>query len=131
MFLTPKTRSILAAIALSALGTQMALADKVTILTPEPAAVTDIPADAVRINIAKMKYDTPEVTIKSGRTVTWVNTETMPHNVAFRAGMIGDGKLDGAMLKRDETYSITFNEPGTYDYFCTPHPFMKGKVIVE
>ena len=131
MFLTAKTRTILAAIALSALGAQAALADKITIVTPEAASVAEIPADAVRVNIAKMKYDAPEVTIKAGQTVTWVNEEMMPHNVAFKAGMIGDAKLDGAMLKKDQAYSITFNEAGTYDYFCTPHPFMKGKVIVE
>ena len=55
----------------------------------------------------------------------------MPHNVAFKAGVVGDAKMDGAMMKKDQSYSITFNEAGTYDYHCTPHPFMKAKVIVE
>lgn len=126
-----KTRTMFAALALTALGTQMALADKISILTETPAPAAEAPADAVVINIAKMKYEQPEVTIKAGQTVTWINLEAMPHNVAFKAGMIGDAKLDGAMMKKDQSYSITFNEAGTYDYFCTPHPFMKGKVIVE
>lgn len=126
-----KTRTLLTAIALTAMGTQMALAEKITIVTEKPVAAAEAPADAVVVNIAKMKYETPEVTIKAGQTVTWINAEAMPHNVAFKAGVIGDAKMDGAMMKKDESYSITFNEAGTYDYFCTPHPFMKGKVIVE
>lgn len=131
MTLTRKTRTILAAIALSAMGTQMALADKIQILTEKPVAAAEAPADTVVINIAKMKYEQPEVTIKAGQTVTWVNTEAMPHNVAFQAGVVGDAKMDGAMMKKDQSYSITFNESGTFDYHCTPHPFMKGTVIVE
>lgn len=131
MTFTSKTRTILASLALSALGTQMALAEKISILTETPAPAAEAPADAIKVNIAKMKYDQPELTIKVGETVTWINTEAMPHNVAFQAGVVGDAKMDGAMLKKDQSYSITFNEVGTYDYHCTPHPFMKGKVIVE
>lgn len=126
-----KTRTLLTALALTALGSQMALADRISILTEAPAPATEAPADAVIVNIAKMKYETPEVTIKPGQTVTWINTEPMPHNVAFRAGVVGEAKMDAPMLKKDQSYSITFNEAGTYDYHCTPHPFMKGKVIVE
>lgn len=131
MTLASKTRTLLAALVLSGLGTQTALADKIAILTEKPAPATEAPANAVVVNIAKMKYETPEVTIEPGQTVTWINTEAMPHNVAFNAGVVGDDKMDAPMMKKDQSYSITFNEAGTYDYHCTPHPFMKGKVIVE
>ena len=131
MTFAAKTRALLTALALTALGTQMALADKISILTETAVPAAEAPADAVVVNIAKMKYEQPEVTIKPGQTVTWINTEAMPHNVAFKAGVVGDAKMDGAMMKKDQSYSITFNEAGTYDYHCTPHPFMKAKVIVE
>ena len=126
-----KTRAVLAVLALVAGGAGPALADKVEILTPDVAPAAEAPADAVVVKIDKLKYEPAEVTIKAGQTVTWINAEAMPHNIAFQAGVIGDAKLDGAMMKKDQSYSVKFNDAGTYDYHCTPHPFMKGKVIVE
>jgi plastocyanin len=35
------------------------------------------------------------------------------------------------MLKQDDTFSITFEEAGAFDYYCAPHPYMKGRVVVE
>ena len=127
-----KTRSLLAALALATFGATAAFAaDKASVVSETAVAASEAPADAVIVNIAKMKYETPEVTIKVGQTVTWINKEAMPHNVDFAAGLVGDTQLIGAMLKKDQAYSITFNEAGTYDYHCSPHPFMRGKVIVE
>ena len=94
-------------------------------------APCDPPPAAVVVHIDKMKYDAPEVTVKAGDTVVWVNQEAMPHNVAFKKGVVGEDAFKGAMLKKGEAYAITFDAAGTYDYTCTPHPFMRGKVIVE
>ena len=127
-----KTRSFLAALAIATLGATSAMsADKVTVPSEAAIAAADIPADAVVVNISKLKYETPEITVKTGQTVVWVNKDTMPHNVEFPAGVAAEAALQGAMLKKDQAYSVTFNEAGTYNYFCTPHPFMRGKVIVE
>ncbi|GGF79808.1 hypothetical protein GCM10011402_35530 [Paracoccus acridae] len=125
-------RSILGALALSAIGATGAWAqEKITVPTEEGVAATEVPADAIVVNIAKMKYQTPELTIKTGDTVYWINNEVMPHNVAFKKGVVDEGEFRGDMLGKDEAYAITFNEAGTFDYFCTPHPFMRAKVIVE
>lgn len=128
---TITARSFLAAVAFLALGAGAASAAKIDILTEAPAPAAEAPAEGATVVIDKMKYQTPEITIKAGDTVTWVNAEAMPHNVAFKAGVVDEAKLDGAMLKKDQSYTIRFNEAGTYDYHCTPHPFMKAKVIVE
>ena len=89
------------------------------------------PAAAV-VQIDKLKYLTPEVKIKAGESVTWTNLEVMPHNVHFVAAKIGaDKDLMGAMLTAKQSYTVKFNTPGTYDYHCTPHPFMRAKVVVE
>lgn len=127
--LSQKTRAVLAALAVFAASP--ALADKAEVLTPTAVPSAEAPADAVVVTIDKMKYGPAEVTIKAGQTVTWINAEAMPHNVAFQAGVISEAKLDGAMMKKDQSFSMTFAETGTYDYHCTPHPFMKGKVVVE
>ncbi len=125
-------RSALAAIALAAICAGGAFAqDRITVPSETPVAAADVPADAIVVHIDKMKYDTPELTIKAGDTVYWVNKEVMPHNIAFKKGIVGEDAFRGEMLTKDQAYSITFDEAGTFDYFCTPHPFMRGKVIVE
>ncbi|MDO5705179.1 MAG: amicyanin [Paracoccus sp. (in: a-proteobacteria)] len=120
-----KARSLLAAITLTLTAATGAwAADKVEVLdaVPEGGAV---------VEIDKLKYLTPEITIKAGETVTWTNLEVMPHNAHFIGGVVGDEALQGPMLKKGESWTVRFNEAGTYDYHCTPHPFMRGKVIVE
>ena len=122
-FLT-KTRTLLAATAIALTAAGGALAAGFELLD-------EAPEDAVIVNIDKMKYETPAVTIKAGEAVTWINNEVMPHNVHFLAGVVTEDAVRGEMLKKGESWSARFNEPGTYDYHCTPHPFMRGKVVVE
>src|SRR5690606_8407639 len=125
-------RSALAAVLLSAVSATGAFAqDKIAVLTQAPVAVAEVPADAIVVNIDKMKYDVPELTVQAGDTVYWVNKEVMPHNVAFKKGVVGDDAFKGEMLKKDQAYAITFNAVGSYEYHCTPHPFMRAKVTVE
>ena len=125
-------RSALAAVALAAIGATAAFAqDRITLPSETPVPAAEVPTGAIVVNIDKMKYDAPEVTIKAGETVYWINNEVMPHNIAFKKGVVGDEAFRGEMLTRDQAFSITFDEAGTFDYFCTPHPFMRGKVIVE
>lgn len=82
-----------------------------------PAVETDILADA---------FADPRLEVAAGTTVTWVNTSPMPHQVVF-----DDAAIPGsAMLKQDDRFSVTFDEPGEYAYHCAPHPFMTGVVVV-
>jgi plastocyanin len=67
-----------------------------------------------------------EITVVPGTTVTWVNKEFMPHtivdtNKGFRS----------KTLAKDASFSFTFATAGEYDYLCSIHPNMKGKVIVK
>ncbi|MCK0197912.1 amicyanin [Ancylobacter sp. 6x-1] len=118
-------RSILFAAVLAALPLAAAHAGEAV------EVVTGATASAADVKIAKMKFQTPEVKIKVGETVTWTNTEPLPHNVHFKAGGPVEKDVEGPMLRANQTYSLKFNAPGTYNYICTPHPFMTGKVIVE
>lgn len=90
--------------------------------------------DVVDVDIQSMSFATPEVKIKAGQTVRWTNKEEgAAHNVHFRNGPAKTfAKARGPMLNLNEAYAVTFVQPGTYDYICTPHSaMMKGKVIVE
>lgn len=126
-----KSRSLLTAVMFAAFTATGALAaDKVT---PAEAVVaaTEVPEGAIVVNIDKMKYDNTDLKVKAGDTVVWINQEAMPHNVDFQPGVAAEKELKGPMLKKGESFSITFNEAGEFPYHCTPHPFMRGKVTVE
>ncbi|MBB5221913.1 amicyanin [Amaricoccus macauensis] len=131
MNLALTTRSLAVALTIALAGASGAAAADA--ITPGETQIpaSEAPADAVVVNIAKMKYETPDLKVAPGTTVVWVNQEAMPHNIAFQKGVVGDDAFEGAMLKKDEAYVVTFNEAGTYAYHCTPHPFMRGKVTVE
>jgi amicyanin len=77
----------------------------------------------VQATIASFSFPA-ELRIKKGDTVVWTNTDSMGHTVTgagFDSGIIAQGK----------TYTHTFTTTGTFDYHCTPHPSMVGKVVVE
>jgi nitrite reductase (NO-forming) len=61
-----------------------------------------------------------------GATVTWTNNDPgMTHTVTA-----ADGSFDSGMLAAGQSWSYTFDQPGDFDYICTPHPWMKGRVSV-
>jgi len=71
--------------------------------------------------------------VSSGTEVEWVNMDTVSHTVT--SGKVTDdhaGSLfDSGLIKNGADFKFTFTGTGTYDYFCTVHPWMTGKVIVE
>jgi len=71
------------------------------------------------------------ITIQSGQQVTWVNEDSAFHSVT--SGFYGSPTelFDSGHLDPFESYTVDFDETGTFDYFCTLHPWMKGQVIVE
>ena len=88
--------------------------------------------DKVRIgdNNSEYAYFPARTRVKAGTTVTFTNAGDIPHTAtAFDKGKIGD--WDTGALSKGDSKEITFKEPGTYFYICTPHPWMYGQVIVE
>jgi len=76
----------------------------------------------------KAQYFSPDpiiVVIGVNNTITWTNTDTVPHTVTSTTGLFDSGIIDRGM-----SWTFTFTSPGTFDYYCTLHPWMKGKVIV-
>jgi quinohemoprotein ethanol dehydrogenase len=88
--------------------------------------------DKVKIadNNVEYAYWPARTRIKAGTTVTFTNVGDVPHTAtAFDKGKVGN--WDTGPLNKGEAKAITFSEPGTYFYICTPHPWMYGQVIVE
>ena len=67
-----------------------------------------------------------------GGEVTWTNDDTAAHTVTSGDSTNGpDGKFDSSLIAAGKTFSFTFVEAGTYNYFCQVHPWMTGMVTVE
>lgn len=76
-------------------------------------------------------YIPSEITVKPGDSVTWQNQDVAFHSVTSGSYDAPTELFDSGHLDPDESYTLTFDEIGVQDYFCTLHPWMKGKVIVE
>src|SRR5215472_3792121 len=83
-------------------------------------------AQAAAIQIDNFHYTPPSLVVAPGTTVTWTNADDSPHTVREK-----DGKFKSAALDTDDTFSQTFAAPGEYEYFCSIHPYMTGKIVVK
>jgi len=80
----------------------------------------------VDVNIQGSAYVPAAITIDPGETVRWTNKDFLQHTVTSTSGL-----FDSGFLGMNQQFSYTFDEPGIYDYICTVHPFMAGKVTVR
>jgi len=78
------------------------------------------------VKIDNFNFTPPTLVIAPGTTVTWTNDDDSPHSVREK-----DGKFKSAALDTDDTFSQTFIAPGEFEYFCSIHPRMTGKVVVK
>ena len=67
--------------------------------------------------------------VKAGTVVTWINCE--PETIEPHTSTAEGGAWNSSFISPGTSYSHTFAGVGRFDYFCEPHPFMKGVVIVE
>ena len=86
---------------------------------------------AVRAEDATAKIDNftfvpARLTVKAGTTVTWRNADDIPHTVTSTTQLFKSKALD-----TEDSFSFTFTEPGTYQYFCSLHPRMTATMVVE
>ena len=88
-------------------------------------AQADGPASAVSID--NFTFVPQTLTVKAGTTVTWTNKDDIPHEIASANNAFTRSKA----MDTGDSYSHTFNTPGTYQYFCYLHPKMVGTIVVE
>jgi len=81
---------------------------------------------AATVKIDNFSFSPTTLEIKSGTTVTWTNADDIPHTVVSN-----DKVFKSKALDTDEKFSFTFDKPGTYPYFCSLHPKMTAKVVVQ
>lgn len=87
----------------------------------------EISGGTYKIDIKDFSFVIKELKIKKGETVVWTNKDDAKHTVTSDSG----NELNSRLLSKEEIYSHTFNTAGEFSYHCTPHPYMKAKIIVE
>jgi plastocyanin len=93
---------------------------------PMVAAVTPSTAKP-DVTITGFVFGPGKLTVAPGKSVTWVNTDDSPHQIA----LTGAGGTRSPILMKGQAYSQAFAAPGVYNYTCGLHPNMKGAVEVQ
>lgn len=92
-----------------------------------PGNSTQTQPQTYSVEIKNFAFAPSTLNVKVGDTVTWTNMDSASHTVTSDSG----GELASSSLSRGGTYSHTFTQAGTFEYHCSFHSGMSGKVIVE
>ena len=92
-----------------------------------PATGAESGAEAVTVEIRDFAYSPDPVVVPVGGTVTWTYRDTAPHTATAEDRDV----LQSGTLNQGESYSQTFDEADTYEYFCEFHSNMKGAIVVK
>ena len=91
-----------------------------------PADSTSVGRDTVVVTVRDFSFGPTRLEIKPGTTVSWINEGQVVHTATA-----DDRSFDTGEIQPGDRRSFTFSRAGTYPYNCTPHPFMKGEVVVR
>ncbi len=94
--------------------------------SPRHFAAAQQKTEATEVKIDNFSFGPSALTVPVGTTVTWTNRDDIPHTVVST-----DGAFKSKVLDTDDKFSFTFSKAGTYPYFCSIHPKMTAKVIVQ
>jgi|SRR5947207_2977536 len=83
-------------------------------------------ASSTEIKIDNFTFAPETLTVKAGTQITWTNHDDIPHTVVS-----DDKAFKSKALDTDEKFSFTPTRPGTYAYFCSIHPKMTAKLVVQ
>jgi plastocyanin len=100
------------------------VAESPTVAESPATAVSPVPAAAV--SIVDLSFEPATIEVDAGATLTWTNDDSIPHTVTARAE-----DFDSGVMMSGDSFSHTFETPGTYDYFCAVHPSMSATVVVR
>lgn len=84
------------------------------------------PSSGNSITIASFTFSPASLTIKAGTKVTWTNNDSVAHTVTA-----DKGTFDSGPLSTGQSFSFTFNSPGTYSYHCSIHRGMMATITVQ
>ncbi|MCX6757723.1 MAG: cupredoxin family copper-binding protein [Candidatus Nomurabacteria bacterium] len=99
---------------------------------PEPVVntntiTTNVAPLNASVSIKNFSFSPATLNVKTGTKVTWVNNDSVGHTVTSDT----NGIFDSGIISPGQSFSFTFVNAGSIGYHCTPHPMMKGNVVVE
>jgi plastocyanin len=94
--------------------------------SPSVKANDQLPAANAAVKIDNFVFSPQTITVPVGASVTWTNADDIPHTAVST-----DGVFKSKVIDTDEKFSYTFTKAGIYTYFCSIHPKMTGKVVVQ
>ena len=102
------------------------------LLVVSPAAAETVTVKMGADN-GMLAFQPANVTIKSGDTVKWENNKLPPHNIVFEDKALAAKSHSQLMFSPGEAYEVTFDNAGSYTYYCEPHrgAGMVGKITVQ
>jgi plastocyanin len=83
------------------------------------------PPGETHVGIDNFTFNPETITVRAGTKIEWENNDDIPHTVVETTG-----KFHSAALDTEDKFSFTFAQTGTFEYFCSLHPRMVGKVVV-
>jgi plastocyanin len=93
---------------------------------PQPSTPAAATKDSITAVVQDFMFRPARLEIAAGTTIVWTNGGQVVHTVSAE-----DGSFDSGPIEAGERRGITFSRPGTYPFHCTPHPFMRGEVVVR
>ena len=78
------------------------------------------------VTIQNMAFNPSTLNVQVGTTVTWINKDSVTHDVVSDTGLFTSGNLTNGM-----SYNYTFNQTGSFPYHCAIHPSMTGTIVVS
>ena len=97
------------------------------LLLHPPVKAGEAQTSATEVRVDNFTFGPDTVTVPVNSMVVWVNKDDIPHGIAWTDDAFDKSKA----LDTDDSYSLTFAKPGTYQYFCYIHPHMTGTIVVE
>ena len=111
---------------LASLAMPVVIAMLLLVGSPSVTANDQPSAANAAVKIDNFVFGPQTITVPVGTTVTWTNSDDIPHTAVST-----DGVFKSKVMDTDEKFSYTFTKAGTYSYYCSVHPKMTGKVVVQ
>jgi plastocyanin len=90
---------------------------------PGPTSVT---TGDVLISVLDYKYNPKVISVPRGASVAWLNNDKVDHTATDKAG-----QWDSTVIHSEESQTVKLDTPGTYQYYCTIHPYMTATITVR
>ncbi len=110
----------------SKINSQIILGILVLVIFLSGCTQQPINPDENTVLIENLSFKPSSLTVENGTTVTWINNDGVDHNIIEDNDLFSSGTLTNG-----QNYTYTFTTSGTYDYYCSIHPNMRGKIIVQ